>query len=113
LIVDDGEQQAAAGAPDPRAPSAREMLGACVREAERHADALGSLDAAVGRILATGTVATELGALQGLDLLRQEAEALSRVLRLVATADGPDQPLDAQDLVACVPVAAQRARLMS
>ncbi|MDG4649244.1 hypothetical protein P6F26_12375 [Roseibacterium sp. SDUM158017] len=91
----------------------RDVLRACVIEAERQADALGRIDNAVGEVLAAGTRPADMRMLQTVDLLRQEAQALSRILRLVSEGRSPDVVLSGADLAARIPLAEQRARLTS
>jgi hypothetical protein len=113
LIVDDE------GTPSPGSETtrpyltARELLSACVREAERQAEALTRLDAAVGLALIGDATQADPRVLQKIDLLRQESQGLARVLGLVDTARSPETVLDAGAVAACLPVADQRRRLMS
>ena len=113
MIVDD--DGAAAPGPDATRPrlTAQELLSACVLEAERQAEALTRLDAAVGLALSGGTARADPRMLQQIDLLRQESQGLARVLRLVEQARSPEDVLDAAALSGCLPVADQRRRLMS
>lgn len=91
--------------------TAGEILERCVTEAERQAETLARIDAAVGAALAAGNANGDPEALQALDLLRQETHALSRVLRLVADQGSRDAIIPGEALAACVPMAAQRLRL--
>ena len=98
----------------PAAPRpAREVLAACVAEAERHAGEVARIDREVGSCFAGGKVSLQPRTLQHLDLLRQEAEGLARALRLAVSKASPEALVDASDIARCVPLAAQRARLMS
>jgi hypothetical protein len=113
LIVDDN------GAPPTDAPlvsrnqTAREMLLACAAEAAFQADALERLDAAVGQAVIDGTVTVDPRVLQSIDLLRQESRGFADLLGLVAAETSPEAVLDGAVVAACMPVAAQRGRLLS
>jgi hypothetical protein len=65
----------------------------------------------VGEVLAAGHANGDPATLQTLDLLRQEAHALSRILRLIADQGSRDVIIPGEALAACVPMAAQRLRL--
>ena len=105
------------GATDDSAPIAprpvADILAACAAEADRHARAMARMDREVGASFAGGQVALQPQTLQLLDLLRQEAEGLARALQLVLSKPSPETLIDAADIAQCVPLAAQRARLMS
>ncbi|MGP1356349.1 hypothetical protein [Roseicyclus sp.] len=96
-----------------RNPTAREMLLACATEAAFQADALVRLDAAVGQAVIDGAVTADPLVLQAIDLLRQEARGFADLLGLVAAETSPEAELDGAAVAACMPVAAQRHRLMS
>ncbi|MCU4651587.1 hypothetical protein N8I71_02010 [Roseibacterium sp. SDUM158016] len=113
MIVDDqgGEPD---GAPVPwHPPGALDVLDACVREADRQAEMLSRIDKALGCALASGDLRPGLPLLQSIDLLRQESQALARVLRIVAEDPSPDRRLDVAQLSGCIPVARQRARMLA
>jgi hypothetical protein len=113
LIVEEGPDDVA-HPPRPTVDrTAGELLEACVAEMARHAAALDSLDAAVGKALCAGTDTEGIRTLQGLDLLRQEALGLSRLLRLVAAAESLDDLLRGETVAECLPIGAQLSRLMS
>jgi hypothetical protein len=112
LIVDDGTGQEN-GAMPAMDRNARDILRACVAEAERQAALLAEVDLALGRLLCDRAEASDAVTLQSLDLVRQEAEGLSRILRRIADLPGLDAELDAAELAKCLPVARQRARVTS
>jgi hypothetical protein len=91
--------------------SVHDLLNACAAEANRQAAAVQDLDGFVGDVLMRGAAAADPKALQKLDLLRQEAEGLARVLQLVAAQAERGTLVDGHDLTACLPLAAQRARI--
>jgi hypothetical protein len=111
LIIDDHS----AGRPEehPTGPrrTAAEILAACVLEADRHAKALARMDTTVGAALEAGQAAIDHKTLQALDLLRQEADGLARMLHLATSMPSTDAVIDAASIARCVPLAAQRARL--
>ncbi len=90
---------------------AADILAACVREADRHARALARMDKTVGAALESGQGAIDHKTLQELDLLRQEADGLARMLHLVTSMPSAGSLIDAASIARCVPLAAQRARL--
>ena len=90
---------------------AGEILAACAIEATRHADALAVMDHAVGTALDRDRTVLDHKTLQALDLLRQEAAGLARVLSLAASAPSPDTVIEYDAIADCVPLAAQRTRL--
>lgn len=112
MIVEDNSGR---NAPDAlsREKTADELLRGCVTEAERLADAMTRIDDAVGRALVAGASMVNPGILQAIDLLRQEAESLARVLRIVAEHGSSEATIDDGALSEAVPLGAQRARLMS
>lgn len=93
----------------------RDVLFACAAEAMRHASELTGLDAALGAAL---TAETDNGwgldptILQKVDLLRQEAEGLSCVLKLLSRQQADTAVVDNAELSACLPTAKQRNRLL-
>jgi hypothetical protein len=90
-----------------------EVVAACVTEAHRHASALAKLDEAVGQSLSQGSGTFEPMLLQELDLLRQEAEGLARLLSLATSLPSAKTLIEYDAIEKCVPLAAQRVRLMS
>ncbi len=112
MIVDDG-----AGLDDGAPPavdrSARDLLMACVAEAERQAGLLADIDAALGRLLSDCGDDADAVTLQSLDLARQEAQGLSRILRRLADLPTLEASLEASTVEECLPVARQRARMTS
>lgn len=98
-------------APLPEARSVQDLLIACAAEAKRQAGAVQDLDGFVGSVLMGGAAAADPQALQRLDLLRQEADGLARVLQLVAAQAGHGTMIDGRAVMACLPLAAQRARI--
>jgi hypothetical protein len=107
------------GTPDPvptaptvaSASSVHDLLAACAAEAKRQAAAMEDLDGLVGDVLMRGAEAADPHALQRLDLLRQEADGLARVLQLVASLAERGTKVDGTAVTACLPLAAQRARI--
>jgi hypothetical protein len=113
LIVEDPSGTPDAPTPPPVDKTAGEVLAACVLEAERQAESLRRLDAAMGAALGAGPGTLDPLVLQRIDLLRQEAAALSQVLRLVAEGSSREAVLDGEALAARIPLAEQRARIAS
>ncbi len=111
MIVEDPSGTPETPTPPPVDKTAGEVLAACVPEAERQAEALRRLDAAVGAALGAGPETLDPLVLQQIDLLRQEAAALSQILRLVAAESSPEAILDGEALASCIPLAEQRARI--
>lgn len=111
MIIDD---HSAGGPEEPltgQRLTAADILAACVVEADRHAKALARMDTTVGAALENGQVAIDHKTLQALDLLRQEADGLARVLHLVTSMPSTGSVIDAASIMRCAPLAAQRARL--
>lgn len=94
------------------ARSVADTLAACAAEAERHATALARLDSMVGEALGSGRAAVDPRSLQMLDLLRQEAEGLARVLSLAVSMPTPDAIIGDDEIARRLPLAAQRARFI-
>lgn len=91
--------------------TARDLLLACAREAERHAENLAAFDAAIGSRLRDRQPELPPSDLQSLDLIRQEARGLARILHLVANAADPGSTIAGVTLRGCLDLAAQRKRL--
>jgi hypothetical protein len=89
----------------------RNLLIACVSEAERQASAISDLDKLVGEVLTKSQIVTDAASLQKLDVLRQETEGLASLLRLVARQTAFDSPIVDRDIVDCAPLANQRERI--
>ena len=101
-----------------------ELLGACATESQRLAEALTQFDAALGLAVGAlgrsvrgeradqGTVSALVADLQSVDRLRQEGEALARILALVAALPSLSTRVPRADVEARVPTGAQRARLL-
>lgn len=113
MIFEDHFDAGPPDAPESRARTARELLSACAAEARRQADALHHLDTAVGTALSGGADSLDPRALQMLDLLRQEADGLARLLAMASGMPSPDAIIASDAVARCVPLAAQRARLVS
>lgn len=113
MIFEDHFDAGPPDAPEGRARTARDLVSACAAEARRHADALHHLDTAVGTALSGGGGALDHRALQTLDLLRQEADGIARLLALASDMPSPDAIIASDAIARCVPLAAQRARLVS
>lgn len=99
---------------------APDMLAASAAEAARIASALAGFDHALaGAMLAArqpGGAAPfgRLAAiLQGIDLVRQEAEGLARLLHLLAGEQGDSPPPSAEALAGALTLEAQRLRLFA
>lgn len=105
IFADDDMPPAPADAAPPAALLARDLLLACRDEARRLAHALADLDCQLGR--AAGPLPLSL---QGLDLMRQEAEGLARILALVA-ATAPRSRIEPGTIAAATPLQAQFRRL--
>lgn len=90
-----------------------DLLQACAIEAARHADAVTRMDRVLGDALECGEAKGNSQTLQRLDLLRQEAEGIARLLNFVADLPALDAIIDRDAFSKCVPLAAQRARLLS
>jgi len=90
-----------------------DLLQACAIEAARHADAVAQMDRALGGALESGGAKGNSQTLQRLDLLRQEADGIARLLNFVAGLPALDAIIDIDAFSKCVPLAAQRARLLS
>jgi len=90
-------------------PAPEMMLAACAAEAGRLAVALGGIDHALSSVI--DSLAAPPPALQGIDLLRQEAEGLAAALDLVAGAAASGRLVSAEDIARAVPLHDQRARL--
>lgn len=93
----------------------RHLLSACAGEAERHAAGLSGLDAALGAILSEGRMRSDdldPALLQQVDLLRQEANGLARLLRLIVESGVEDREIDPSVLRDCLPTANQRHRVL-
>lgn len=125
MLIDDGMIQPAA--PRDALPvdiDAPALLSACAAEAERQADGLRKLDAALGEALAyarskssgearESTLLSALAAdLQQADSLRQLAEGLARVLALLAENGPGNDRVTARDILACTPIRALQDRLL-
>ena len=111
LIIDDHSEGGPQGPSTGQHSTAAKILAACVIEAERQAKALARMDTAVGAALGTGQATIDHKTLQALDLLRQEADGLARMLRLATSMPSADSVIDASSISRCVPIAAQRVRL--
>jgi hypothetical protein len=111
LIIEDHSAGGPENPPTGHRLTAADILAACVVEADRHAKALARMDTKVGAALETGQVAIDHKTLQALDLLRQEADGLARMLHLVTSMPSAASVIDAASITRCVPLAAQRARL--
>lgn len=111
MFEDDGTPDPAPTPTVPTASSVQDLLAACAAEAKRQAAAMEDLDGFVGAILMCGAEAADPKALQRLDLLRQEADGLARVLQLVASLTEHGTMVDGTAVTACLPLAAQRARI--
>ncbi len=105
MMFEDEPPPAAAG----HTPVSKTMIEACAAEAGRLADALGAIDRAVSAVV--DSLVAPSPALQGIDLLRQEAEGLTAALELVAGAAASGRPVSAEDIARAVPLHDQRARL--
>lgn len=96
--------------------SGHDLLVACAKEAGRHAAGLAGLDASLGAALANGAKdakAFDPELLQRIDLLRQEAEGLAKLLGLLAELDTQSDMVDGPRIADCVPTAQQRHRLLT
>jgi hypothetical protein len=112
ILVDDAQDGGMTPSePFPDNLSVHQMLIACAGEATHQAEVMAKLDAEVGDALNIGALSGKTAALQSVDLLRQEVLALSRVLHLLCELGSHDAPVNRGALMACVPTAAQRARL--
>jgi hypothetical protein len=112
MFEDDGDSDPIPkGAAVPSEKSVHDLIAACAAEAKRQAAAMQDLDGFVGDVLMRGTAAVDPRALQRLDLLRQEADGLARVLQLVASQAQLGIMVDGTAVTACLPLAAQRARI--
>jgi hypothetical protein len=85
------------------------MLTACSKEAARLAEAISRLDQLLSTILPPGGQIPL--AVQEIDLLRQEAEGLASVLRLVAFDPTPERILNPVEVSGTIAVWAQCQRL--
>jgi hypothetical protein len=112
MFEDDGTSDPIpTGAVVPSEKPVHDLLAACAAEATRQAAAMRDLDGFVGDLLMRGAAAADPQALQRLDLLRQEADGLARVLQLVASQAERNTMVDGTAVTACLPLAAQRARI--
>jgi hypothetical protein len=113
LIVEDHSGAGPQGDPVAQHRETRHILAACAAEAGRLSDGLAELDRAIGQALAEALEQADPRVLQRLDLLRQEADGLARLLALATSMPAPDAMIDTDAIARCVPLAAQRARLTS
>lgn len=101
------------------------LLAACATEAERQANGLRQLDAALGAALALAQrpaadpaegralISALASDLQQADRLRQEAEGLARALALLANRPKGAGCLPADQVRGCTPILALQRRLLS
>jgi len=112
MFIEDGPgQMASLNCCAPSSLTVPDLLVACASEARRQARSVIDLDGLIGNILMHGTVGIDTVALQKLDLLRQEASGLARVLEVVASQVDINEALDATEIASCLPLAAQRSRI--
>lgn len=108
MIFED-EPPPAMADPAPALSAPDRIIEACATEAGRLADAIGGIDRALSAVL--GGLADPPLALQGIDLLRQEAEGLAAALALVAEAAASGRPVSAGEIARAVTLHDQCARL--
>lgn len=124
MIVFDTDPFELAVPPFPPDIPAATLLRSCAIEAERQARLLGELDSTLGAaILGLGTApdaeriarlrSVMISDLQLADRLRQESEGLARALDLVAAAPSLSDRVKVDAILARIPNAALRKRLLS
>jgi len=100
--------------------NARQLLLACVAEAQRQAAGMAQLDAALGAAVAmarhpanaTALVSALMTDLQKADLMRQELEGLSRALSLLVAVPTLNTVVSARGIQGCTPLLAMQQRLL-
>jgi len=124
ITFDDADGDDGGDAPIPARLPLRALLDACAQEAAHLSRALAELDLTLGTALATGqsvqdTAGADRGSallhrgLQSADRARQEGEGLARLTALLAAASPTGRAVPTPDLIACLPLMAQRRRIMA
>jgi hypothetical protein len=109
MIFEPFSPDTAPAAPPTPVTTVAEMILACADEARRIAVALSDIDHAVAEaIMPLGDIPHGL---QGIDLLRQEAEGLAAIMRLIVEDPTPDRTLQPEIVAKVLVLSAQHDRL--
>jgi hypothetical protein len=90
-----------------------DLLSACAMESAYQAATIEGLDCLIGKVIMEGKFNLDVKSLQKLDLLRQEACGLASVLALLASFGDKVEYVEASEVVSCLPLEKQRARIMA